>query len=60
MSFPMLKNACWLQKNTFPFQNLHAEKIKSLLFEKKNFLIIMQIYVAWNLLAIGMVGAEVI
>ena len=56
----MLKNACWLQENTFTFQNLHAEKIKSLLFEKKTFLIIMQIYVAWNLLAIGMVGAEAV
>ena len=45
----MLKNAFWLQKNTFPFQNLHAEKIKSLLIKKKTFLIIMQTYVSWNL-----------
>ena len=46
----MLKNACWLQKNTFPFQNLlQAEKIKSLLIKKKTFLIIMQTYVSWNL-----------
>ena len=25
-----------IAKNTFPFENLHAEKIKSLLIEKKN------------------------
>ena len=55
----MLKNACWLQKNTFPFQNLHAEKIKSLL-TKKTFTIIMQTYASWNLLIIGMMGAKVI
>ena len=44
----MLKNACWLQKNTFPFQNLHAEKIKSQLIKKKTFQIIMQTYVSRN------------
>ena len=44
----MLKNACWLQKNAISFQNLHAENIKSLLIEKKNSLIMMQIYVSWN------------
>ena len=47
------------KKKPFPLQNLHAENIKFLLI-KKTFLIIVQTYVSWNLLVIGVVGAEVI
>ena len=32
----MLKNAFWLQKDTFPFQNLCAKKKKTLPIKKKN------------------------
>ena len=41
----MLKKSCGLQKNTFPFQNLHAEKIKSLLIDHSTVVCL----VAWPL-----------
>ena len=61
----MLKNASKLQESTFPFQNLHAEKIKSLLIEKKTFLIIMQIYVSsgresYLILALSLLSFELL